>query len=145
MLVFGFAMLQQIVFAQTPLVVEFRWVIAHHCSATSPRIKVTRIPPGTRSLQVKMIDLDSRNPEHGGGSGKVVSDSDFPSVYQIPAGALENYKGPCPDNFTTLGHEYQIQVDAIGQDQQLLSQGSAKAPFSGKFVILQGVIGQPAD
>jgi len=92
-----------------------------------------------------MSDLDSRNPEHGGGGGLLTNESGFPTEFKIPAGSLDKYTGPCPDNFTTLGHEYQIQVSAIGFQQQLLSQGSAKAPFSGKFVILQGVIGSPGD
>ena len=47
------------------------------------------------------------------------------------------------DNFTTLGHEYEITVIALNADKQSLSKGSLKAPFSGKFVILQGVIGSP--
>jgi phosphatidylethanolamine-binding protein (PEBP) family uncharacterized protein len=88
------------------------------------------------------VDLDSKNPAHGGG-GMVMNETGFPAAFDIPAGALTNYTGPCPDNFTTLGHEYEITVTALNADKQSLSKGSLKAPFSGKFVILQGVIGSP--
>ena len=90
-----------------------------------------------------MVDLDSKNPAHGGGGGMVMNEAGFPAAFDIPAGALTNYTGPCPDNFTTLGHEYEITVTALNADKQSLSKGSLKAPFSGKFVILQGVIGSP--
>ena len=129
--------------SQSRLGVEFKWLIGHHCSAKSPLIKLKNIPPGTTALEVVMVDLDSKNPAHGGGGGMVMNETGFPAAFDIPAGALTNYTGPCPDNFTTLGHEYEITVIALNADKQSLSKGSLKAPFSGKFVILQGVIGSP--
>ena len=129
--------------SQSRLGVEFKWLIGHHCSAKSPLIKLKNIPPGTNALEVVMVDLDSKNPAHGGGGGMVMNETGFPAAFDIPAGALTNYTGPCPDNFTTLGHEYEITVIALNADKQSLSKGSLKAPFSGKFVILQGVIGSP--
>ena len=129
--------------AQSNLQVEFRWRIEHHCSATSPIIKVKNIPAGTAALEVVMVDLDSKNPAHGSGGGTVLSDAGFPAEFIIPAGALDKYIGPCPDNFTTLGHEYEFTVKAVNADKPVLLKGSQKAPFSGKFVILQGVIGSP--
>jgi len=129
--------------AQNKLGVEFRWQIAHHCNTNSPMIKVKNIPSGTTALEVMMTDLDSQNPAHGGGGGVVTLEAGFPTEYAIPAGALDKYVGPCPDNFTTLGHEYEIKVTALNNDKQSLAKGSHKAPFSGKFVILQGVIGSP--
>jgi phosphatidylethanolamine-binding protein (PEBP) family uncharacterized protein len=129
--------------SQSRLGVEFKWLIGHHCSAKSPLIKLKNIPPGTTALEVVMVDLDSKNPAHGGGGGMVMNETGFPAAFDIPAGALTNYTGPCPDNFTTLGHEYEIKVTALNADKQSLSKGSLKAPFSGKFVILQGVIGSP--
>ena len=129
--------------SQSRLGVEFKWLIGHHCSAKSPLIKLKNIPPGTTALEVVMVDLDSKNPAHGGGGGMVMNETGFPAAFDIPPGALTNYTGPCPDNFTTLGHEYEITVIALNADKQSLSKGSLKAPFSGKFVILQGVIGSP--
>ena len=129
--------------AQNSLQVEFRWLISHHCANTSPAIRVSNIPIGTTQLSVHMRDLDSKNPAHGGGGGELLNEAGFPAQFTIPAGALEKYTGPCPDNFTTLGHEYEIHVRALNANQQATAQGSHKAPFSGKFVILQGVIGSP--
>lgn len=129
--------------AQSRLQVEFRWLISHHCTDTSPVIRVKNIPTGTTLLSVQMLDLDSKNPLHGGGGGELRDEAGFPAEYTIPSGALTSYKGPCPDNFTSLGHEYQIKVTAFDAQKQNLSQGSHQAPFSGKFVILQGVIGSP--
>lgn len=129
--------------AQNNLQVEFRWQIAHHCSNVSPLIRVKNIPAGTTHLKVQMKDLDSNNPAHGGGGGEVTQDAGFPAEFTIAAGALNQYQGPCPENFTTLGHEYEITVSAENSDKTSLAKGSHKAPFSGKFVILQGVIGSP--
>jgi phosphatidylethanolamine-binding protein (PEBP) family uncharacterized protein len=129
--------------AETNLQVEFRWQIAHHCNKLSPPIRVKNIPAGTTRLNVVMKDLDSNNPAHGGGGGELVDEGGFPNDFTIAAGALNQYQGPCPDNFTTLGHEYEIMVSAVNSDKEILAKGSHKAPFSGKFVILQGVIGSP--
>lgn len=132
-----------VAWAQSTLLVDFRWNISHHCVKTSPAIRVKNIPAGTTHLKVHMKDLDSNNPAHGGGGGELMDAAGFPSDYTIESGALTQYQGPCPDNFTTLGHEYEITVSAANSDKQTLAKGSHKAPFSGKFVILQGVIGSP--
>ena len=140
---FILALLAHAAMAEPSLQVDFRWLISHHCVNTSPAIRVKNIPAGTTQLSVHMLDLDSQNPLHGSGGGELTDPSGFPSDYTIATGALDQYKGPCPDNFTGLGHEYQISVTAMNSEKQKLAQGSHKAPFSGKFVILQGVIGSP--
>ena len=86
-----------------------------------------------------MIDLDNHNHDHGG--DELSQPEGFPAQFEIPSGALKKYTGPCPENFTTLGHEYQFNVTALNQDNASLATGSSKATFSAKFVILQGVIG----
>jgi phosphatidylethanolamine-binding protein (PEBP) family uncharacterized protein len=140
---FTLTLLANTALAQSNLQVDFKWLISHHCTATSPVIRVKNIPAGTTQLSVKMLDLDSQNPLHGGGGGDLIDEAGFPTEYTIASGALNKYQGPCPDNFTSLGHEYQITVTALNTQKQNLAQGSHKAPFSGKFVILQGVIGSP--
>jgi hypothetical protein len=125
--------------AQNNLNVEFRWLISHHCSGTSPAIKLKNIPPGATQLKVQMVDLDNHSHDHGG--GLLMKAEGFPAEFVIEPGALDKYKGPCPENFTTLGHEYQFNVSTLNADNKVLSSGSAKATFSAKFVILQGVIG----
>ena len=125
--------------AQANLQVDFRWLMSNHCNNTSPALKLKNIPPGTTSLQIQMIDLDNNNHDHGG--GELVKPEGFPAEFLVIAGSLDKYKGPCPENFTTLGHEYQFNVSALNADNKTLASASAKAPFSAKFVILQGVIG----
>lgn len=125
--------------AQANLQVDFRWLMSNHCNHTSPALKLKNIPPGTTSLQIQMIDLDNNKHDHGG--GELVKPEGFPAEFLVIAGSLDKYKGPCPENFTTLGHEYQFNVSALNADNKTLASASAKAPFSAKFVILQGVIG----
>jgi len=125
--------------AQANLQVDFRWLMSNHCNNTSPALKLKNIPPGTTSLQIQMIDLDNNKYDHGG--GELVKPEGFPAEFLVIAGSLDKYKGPCPENFTTLGHEYQFNVSALNADNKTLASASAKAPFSAKFVILQGVIG----
>ncbi len=128
-------------YAQSRLDVDFAWNISHRCSPVSPEIRLKDIPPGTTTLRVKMIDLDQKDDDHGGGD---ISPSEaLGNRFTIAAGALKAYKGPCPENFTTLGHEYQFSVTALGADDKPLAVGSAKAPFSAKFVILQGLLKSP--
>jgi phosphatidylethanolamine-binding protein (PEBP) family uncharacterized protein len=125
--------------AQANLQVDFRWLMSNHCNNTSPALKLKNIPPGTTSLLIQMIDLDNNKHDHGG--GELVKPEGFPAEFLVIAGSLDKYKGPCPENFTTLGHEYQFNVSALNADNKTLASASAKAPFSAKFVILQGVIG----
>jgi len=128
-------------YAQSRLDVAFTWNISHRCSPVSPEIRLKDIPSGTTRLVVKMTDLDQKDDDHGGGS---ITPSDaLGNTFTIEPGALKAYKGPCPENFTTLGHEYQFSVTALGADDKALAVGSAKAPFSAKFVILQGLIRSP--
>ena len=138
-LVFFSSLLCVPAWSQTPLGVNFRWHISHHCSNTSPLIKLKNIPPGTTHLVINMVDLDNKNHDHGGAT--LIQPEGFPAEYDIAAGGLDKYIGPCPENFTTLGHEYQFNVSAMSSDHKNLASGSAKATFSAKFVILQGVIG----
>jgi phosphatidylethanolamine-binding protein (PEBP) family uncharacterized protein len=125
--------------AQNALNVDFRWHISHHCSSISPSLKLKNIPPGTTQLKVQMIDLDNYKYDHGG--GLLTHSEGYPAEFVVETGALDKYKGPCPENFTGLGHEYQFNVSALNPENKVLSNGSAKATFSAKFVILQGVIG----
>lgn len=127
--------------SQSNVQVDFRWLMSNHCNNTSPVLNLSNLPSGTSSLKIQMIDLDNNKHDHGGDT--LTQAGGFPTQWQVPAGALKQYTGPCPENFTTLGHEYQFNITALSADGKTLGYGSAKAPFSAKFVILQGVIGKP--
>lgn len=119
------------VFAQS-LSIDWKWKLAHQCSASSPAIKVEGIPAGVTVLEVALVDHDARGFNHGGGS--VAHDGKATST-TIPEGALKSYTGPCPPNFPSFGHEYEFTVAAIGSDgKSELARGSAVKNFSAKSV-----------
>jgi len=115
--------------AQSGLTVDWEWKVSHKCSSTSPALVVSGIPSEAKSLQVTMVDLDFRSFDHGGGSA---AHSGEPSV-TIPEGALKNYRGPCPPNFSNFGHDYEFTVKAIAADGQTeLARASTTKTFSAK-------------
>ena len=74
-----------------------------------------------------MNDLDFQNKDHGGGT---VTHSTGGSA-EIPEGALKsNYLGPCPRNFASFGHNYQITVRALGADGSELAKTAKAKEFS---------------
>jgi len=118
-------------FAQSGLTVDWEWKRSHQCSPTSPSIEVAGIPEGTKSLSITLVDHDARHFDHGGGS---VAHDGSPNV-SIPEGALKNYKGPCPPNFSSFGHDYEFTVRAIAIDGQTdLARGSKTKTFSAAAV-----------
>ena len=101
--------------------VAFKWSSADRCSHSSPEIRVSNIPAGTKSLKVRLKDLDVPSWRHGGGT--VPAD---PSGV-IPRGALtDGYNGPCPPDGT---HHYEITVKAVSADDDTLAEGSAEQSF----------------
>jgi phosphatidylethanolamine-binding protein (PEBP) family uncharacterized protein len=116
-------------FAQTSLVVDWDWKLAHKCSSTSPALMVSGIPIEAKSLQVAMVDLDFTSFNHGGGS----TPHNGEMSVTIPEGALKSYRGPCPPNFASFGHDYQFTVRALATDGQTeVASGSKTKTFSAK-------------
>jgi phosphatidylethanolamine-binding protein (PEBP) family uncharacterized protein len=115
--------------AQT-LTVDWTWKLSHKCSTISPALKANGIPEGTKSLSVEMVDLDYTAFDHGGG---IVS-HDGKGSATIPEGALKNYRGPCPPNFFSFGHDYKFTVKAMSGDNNSLATGSMTKTFSVKSV-----------
>jgi phosphatidylethanolamine-binding protein (PEBP) family uncharacterized protein len=116
-------------FAQSGLTVDWEWKVAHRCNNTSPALTISGIPEGAKSLAIQMNDLDFQNKDHGGGS---VPHSGGATA-EIPEGALKsNYLGPCPNNFSSFGHSYQISVRALAVDGGELAKGVKAKDFSAK-------------
>ena len=116
-------------FAQSSLNVDWEWKVSHKCSPTSPALVVSGIPNEANSLQVTMVDLDVRSFNHGGGSVALSGEASI----TIPEGALKNYRGPCPPNFSSFGHDYEFTVKAIAADGQTeLARGSKTKTFSAR-------------
>jgi phosphatidylethanolamine-binding protein (PEBP) family uncharacterized protein len=108
--------------------INWNWKLSHRCTSISPAIRVSGIPSGTATLEFIMKDYDAPRFEHGG--GRIVHDSKTEDLSLIE-GALKNYRGPCPPNFNSFGHDYEITVYAIGSDgKTLLGSASNKKNFS---------------
>lgn len=115
--------------AHANLAVDWEWKKEHLCNNSSPALSVSGIPEGTKSLSVQMIDLDFRNKDHGGGT---VAHSGGATA-SVDEGALKaNYLGPCPNNFNSFGHAYQITVRALAADGAELAAAVKAKDFSAK-------------
>ena len=114
-------------FAQSSLVVDWSWKAEHRCNNISPLLTISGIPDGTKTLSVRMNDLDFQNKDHGGGSIPHAGGSSA----TISEGELKtNYLGPCPNNFSSFGHSYQITVRALTADGAELGKGIKAKDFS---------------
>jgi len=94
----------------TKINIDFQWSSKSGCSDISPPIQVNNIPEKTHILKFKMVDLDYKPYNHGGGE----------VLYQgnaIPEGALKSYGGPCPPNGS---HTYEITVQALNKEKNLI-------------------------
>lgn len=108
--------------------VDWTWRLDHRCSNKSPALSLTGIPDGTKTLSVQMNDLDFQNKDHGGGS---IPHQEGASG-EIPEGALTSYLGPCPANFSSFGHSYQITVKALAADGSELGKAVKAKDFSAR-------------
>ena len=112
--------------------IDYSWSVKHKCSTISPKIEITDLPKNTTQLSVKMVDHDMRSFDHGG--GYIKNEAGFPVSFTIEEGALKQYKGPCPPNFSSFGHDYEITVKASNSSNEKLGSASKKTTFSRKTV-----------
>lgn len=113
--------------ASAQVAVDWTWKASHRCNNLSPALEVTGIPEGTKTLAFQMNDLDFQNKDHGGGT--VAHEAG--NSASVAEGALKsNYLGPCPRNFSSFGHVYQITVRALGADGTELARGSKGKDFN---------------
>ena len=119
-------------YAQT-LNVDFKWMLKHRCSKSSPELKVENIPKGTVELIVTMNS--HRRPDnnfyHGGGNLK--NEAGFPSSFTIAEGALQTYNGPCPQEIY-YGSDYEFFVVAVDKQNNEVGKGSKKKNWGTKEV-----------
>ena len=115
--------------AQAGLTIDWEWKIAHRCNNTSPLLQVQGIPEGTKKLTFQMNDLDFQNKDHGGGTVELGEGT----TIEVPEGGLKtNYLGPCPNNFSSFGHNYQITVRALDANGAELGKTMKTKEFSAK-------------
>lgn len=100
---------------------SFEWTEASRCSNRSPAFTLENVPPGTATLQFRMVDLDFTAGNHGGGTVR------HDGGNTVPAGALLSFAGPCPP----VGpHRYEVVVTAVNAaGDTVLGRGKAMRPF----------------
>lgn len=116
--------------AQSAISVDWQWKASHRCADISPELKLAGLPDGVRKVSVRMNDIDFQNKDHGGG---VVDIEIKEGQATIPEGRLPRYLGPCPNNFSSFGHDYMITVKALAEDgTTVLASGQKTQTFSAK-------------
>ncbi len=102
--------------------VSFDWGPTKKCfDPKSPPMRLSGVPDGTRTLDIRMVD---RNAVFNHGGGKVA----YTGQKSLPYGAFR-YKGPCPPDGT---HYYKIIVTALDASGRKLASGSDTKPFTAK-------------
>ena len=119
-------------YAQT-LNVDFKWMLKHQCSKSSPELKVENIPKGTVELKINMIDHQRPNNNSFHGGGNLKNEAGFPSSFTIAEGALQTYNGPCPQQ-PYFGHDYEFFVVAVDKQNNEVGKGSKKKNWGTKEV-----------
>ena len=101
------------VFSQAALEVDWVWKASYYCRTISPELVVSGIPVEAKVLEVRMVDLDFPQFNHGGGS---IAATGAPTQ-TIPEAALTRYVGPCNrGNYYNFGNTYQFTVKALAAD-----------------------------
>lgn len=104
--------------AQSTFSVDYNWSLVDRCSSASPELRITGIPAGTNSLEITLVDHDAPNYSHGGGIIATVNEI---KELTVEKGSLKNYRGPCPPNFSSFGHDYSFVVKARSSTGELAS------------------------
>ena len=101
------------------IALSFRW-----CAAT-PEFKVSKVPPGTKTLRFRLVDHQAPGYRHGGGE---VAFSGRGSM-TVPCGGLTSstYDPPHPPAGTV--HEYEWTVTALDAGGATLATGTAVKNF----------------
>lgn len=101
------------------MTVSFDWGPTKKCfDAKSPLMTFSGVPDGTKTLDIRMIDLNAPNYPHGG--AKVAYSGQEALAY----GAFR-YKGPCPP----APHFYQFTVKALDANGQTIAKATARRKF----------------
>jgi phosphatidylethanolamine-binding protein (PEBP) family uncharacterized protein len=104
--------------AHAEMTVSFEWGPTKKCfDSKSPPMQLSGVPENTKTLDIRMVDLNSPY-EHGG--GKVA----YSGNNALPYGAFK-YQGPCPPE----QHTYQFTVKALDAGGKTLATAKARKTF----------------
>jgi len=100
--------------------VDFTFGSKHKCQGISPEIRLSDVPAGVASYEVKLTDLDVPTFHHW----SQTLPAEGPVIHE---GAGSGYFGPCPPSGT---HRYEITV--VARD------GQSRAVASGEKIVVTG-------
>lgn len=99
---------------------SFDWGPTKKCfDGKSPPFKLSGVPKGTVTLDIRMKDLNAPSFTHGG--GKVA----YAGKGSLPYGAFR-YKGPCPPSGK---HKYRFTIKALDGQGKTLAKTTADRLF----------------
>ncbi|MEH6494829.1 MAG: YbhB/YbcL family Raf kinase inhibitor-like protein [Pseudomonas marincola] len=90
-------------------------------TVSNPIFKFSGVPEGTKTIKMKMTDLDVPSFSHGGG------DIPFSGEKMVSAGAFK-YQSPCPPDGT---HTYEWSARALNAKGDLLSTAKSSQNYDG--------------
>lgn len=104
---------------------SFEWGNLKKCnngypnSVPNPKFTLRNVPKGTTSIQFRIVDLDNRGYNHGGGTAKYSGGS------SIAPGAF-NYMSPCPPGGS---HTYEWTATAKDASGKKVGTASARRKY----------------
>jgi phosphatidylethanolamine-binding protein (PEBP) family uncharacterized protein len=97
----------------SPMGVDFGFDQKNKCQGVSPEIRLTNVPAGVASYEVRMTDLDVPSFHHWSQTIPATGTA-------IREGAGSGYYGPCPPSGR---HRYQIAVTALDGQKKPIAYG----------------------
>lgn len=102
-------------------VIDYHWQRENLCErGRSPQIVLQGVPEGTVKFKIRLKDLNMPSYNHGG--GKIENDG----TQIIQAGAIKNYRGPCPP--MGLTHRYCFTIQALDAAGKTLAKADKIVP-----------------
>ncbi len=100
--------------------IDFAFDQKNKCQGLSPEIRLTDVPSGVASFEVRLTDLDVPSFRHWSQTVPATG-----SV--IRQGTGSGYYGPCPPSGT---HRYQIEVTALNSQKKPIAYGEKTVSVS---------------
>ena len=107
--------------AQTKFGASMRWC------GSSPEFKLSGVPKGTASLELRMVDLDVPGYPHGGGDVAYQTGQNVIECSDVSRASMGRYQGPAPPAGQV--HTYQWTIKALDAKGVVLGQAVTQRKF----------------
>ena len=105
------------------LSVDFSFDTTRPCSNESPAIDVFNAPVGTTKLRIQYVHVDALLSNTG------TSEVEYKGT-RLPAGALTDYRGPCPLGGKAQSVTYDIRVTALDTNGEVVGFGATRRTYT---------------